>query len=104
MSRGPDATTLFERALSAGARGAGCPVAIVASTSVRWASATFTGARHGVTIDAPASDALAQWLAALPEAEFCLPGHLVADLVIVGSETDAGVCRATIEALTVEER
>ena len=62
MSRGPDAATLLERALLAAADSAGCPVAIVASDWTRWASATFTGARHSLTLTAPASPRLDCWL------------------------------------------
>ncbi len=64
MSRGPDAATLLERALLVAADAAGCPVAVVASDWTRWASATFTGARHSLTLTAAASPgSIAGWWA-----------------------------------------
>lgn len=65
MSRGPDAATLLERALLTAADSAGCPVAVVTSDWTRWASATFTGARHSLTLTAAASPRLDRWLVGL---------------------------------------
>lgn len=104
MSRGPDAGILLERALLASAAAAGCPVVITKSSSTRWASATFTGARHRLTLTASASPALDAWLASLPEAEFALGEHLVADAVIEGTRRDGTVLTAVVEVLTVETR
>lgn len=101
-TRGPDVGTLLVRALYRASAHAGCPLEIVASDRVRWASATFAGARHATTWTALPSAALDAWLAALPEAEFELRGHLVADLAVQAvSRTAAGVV-LEIEALTVE--
>ena len=69
----------------------------------RWASATFVGARHSVTLSGPPGDAMLRWLSALPEAEFALRGHLVADLVVVRRVHDDCHFIAEIEVLTVEE-
>ncbi|WP_164497932.1 hypothetical protein [Sphingosinithalassobacter portus] len=104
MSRGPDVATMLERALAAQARNAGCPVTIVESDWTRWASATFTGARHNIVLSAPPSPALDTWLAALPEAEFALRGHLVADALVATCRRSQDGVTATIEALTVEDR
>ncbi|WP_431469828.1 hypothetical protein [Sphingosinithalassobacter sp. LHW66-3] len=104
MSRGPDAATLLERALLASAVTANCPVRVCESDWTRWASATFTGARHMLKLAATPGDALSRWLAALPEAEFALRGHLLADLTIerlVRNDEEAFVF---LEVLTVEER
>ena len=57
MSRGPDPGTALVRALEANARRAGCPVRMTASDWTRWASATFTGARHDLTLEAGESGA-----------------------------------------------
>ena len=103
MSRGPDAETMLRRALEASAEAAGCPVVLVESDWTRWASATFTGARHLLALAAPPSGALDAWIAGLPDAELRLRGHLVADLAV------EHVCRAgdrvtvSLEVLTVEE-
>lgn len=104
MSRGPDASTQFERALLASAIAAGCPVAIAEADLTRWASATFTGARHMLTLTGAASPALTRWTDALPEAEFALRGHLVADLNVEAVRRDGADLRIMLEVLTVEER
>lgn len=104
MSRGPDAATLVERALVAGAEAAGCAVTIPRSDVERWASATFVGARHALTLTGTHSVALGAWLAALPEAEFSLRGHLVADLQVTKVSRDGDTVAALLEVLTVEDR
>jgi hypothetical protein len=104
MSRGPDAATALERALVAAADAAGCPVRIATSDWTRWASATFTGARHSVTLTAAAGPALDRWLVGLSEAEFDLRHYLVADLAVTRMTREGNVVRVAIEALTVEER
>lgn len=104
MSRGPGVATLLERALLAGAEGAGCPVTVVEADLTRWASVTFSGARHMLTLAAPPSPALSRWIAALPEAEFRLRGHLVADLSVEAVRREGDTVRVMLEILTVEER
>jgi hypothetical protein len=104
MSRGPDVTTLLERALLASADAAGCPLRLVTSEMTRWASATFAGARHMLSVTSRASSALDAWLAALPETEFALRDHLVADLVVQSVKQEAGEAVIALEILTVEER
>ncbi len=99
MSRGPDAATLLERRLRIAAEAAGVTIAIPQSDWTRWASATFVGARHRLTL---ASDdpGFGDWLATLPEAELPLRGHLVADVVVLRATGAV----AEVEVLTVEER
>ncbi|HVJ03005.1 MAG TPA: hypothetical protein VM662_12540 [Sphingomonas sp.] len=104
MSRGPDAATLLGRALVAASERAGCPVSLAEADWTRWASATFAGARHSVVLVGTQSPALDAWLAALPEAEFALRGHLVADLKLVRVRHAGAARTVEIEALTVEER
>lgn len=104
MSRGPDAATLLARALAASAGAAGCPVTIAAVDWSRWASATFTGARHLLRLSAPPSPALIAWIAALPEAEFSLRGHLVADLSVAAVRQSGEEIGIELEVLTVEDR
>ncbi|RYY29006.1 MAG: hypothetical protein EOP62_01445 [Sphingomonadales bacterium] len=104
MSRGPDAATLLERALLAGADAAGCAVTLPKWEVQRWASATFVGAQHALTLVGTRSPQLDAWLAALPEAEFALRGHLVADLKVMHVSRDGDTVSASIEILTVEER
>lgn len=99
MSRGPDAATQLARALER----AGPGVIVVTSTATTWASVTFSGARHRLTLDARATPGLDRWLAGLPEAEFALRGHLVADLAVTGIEFSDGRAAVTLEVLTVED-
>lgn len=74
----------------------------------QWASATFSGMRHAMRVRFSGSEGVAQgeWLAAiLPEHEFRIRGHLVADLTIAQvHRRDEGepAMTLTIEALTVE--
>lgn len=102
MSRGPDAGTLVRRAIERDARHAGCAVTLSLDESMRWASATFVGARHRLSLDSPDDAAFAHWLAGLPEADLPIRGHLVADLAIVSVTRAAGRATADVEALTVE--
>ncbi|HWK36525.1 hypothetical protein [Sphingomonas sp.] len=104
MSRGPDAATLLERALIADAARAGVAIHITACDSTRWASATFSGARHVLTLVLDGGDAGRAWLAALPETDLPMRGHLVADLAVIRRTATCDRTDATIEALTVEER
>jgi hypothetical protein len=104
MSRGPDAAAQLDRALVAAAAAAGCPIAVATSDWTRWASATFTGARHSLTLTASASPMLDAWLVGLGEHEFALRGYLVADIHVRRMARTEGVVTVVIEALTVEER
>lgn len=104
MSRGPDAATLLARALLAHAAQARCAIILETCDSTRWSSATFAGARHRVSLTAPARPALDAWLAALPEADLPMRGHLVADLAVHTGAVSGDTASVTIEALTVEER
>ena len=101
MAREADSTTLLMRAIDADARRAGCAVTLSRAETTRWSSATFTGARHALAIEAPDSPTLEAWLDALPEADLPLRAQLVADLVVTGVTREAGMARVAIEALTV---
>lgn len=104
MSRGPDAATQLERALIESAVASGCALTLRKSEMKRWASATFTGARHLITLAGDASSALDGWIAALPDAEFALRHHLVADMVVQSVTREGADVTITLEVLTVEER
>lgn len=103
MSHRLDAGTQLERALVRSAEAEGIAMLILATDWTRWASATFTGARHRMTIAALPCPALDRWLAALPEAEFGLRGHLVADLAVAGERHVGMRIEVELEALTVED-
>jgi len=99
MSRGPDVATQLARAIEA----SGPAVTVARHEASGWASATFSGARHRVTIAARATPGLDRWLAVLPESEFALRGHLVADVTVASVEKSEGRARVVLEALTVED-
>lgn len=104
MSRGPDAATLLERRLLLVAQAGGQDLIVGDVQSVPWASATFNGARHRLTVQATASPGLDAWLQSLSEAELPLRGHLVADLALLSAAAEGDRLRVEIEVLTVEDR
>jgi len=100
-----DAHRMLLRALGERAR-CGGEAEILAANSEAWASATFRGARHRLTLQLGGNDAgdrAAKLAEELDAIEFQLPGHLVADITLTSRrETAAGVAME-IEALTVED-
>ena len=75
-----------------------------------WASVTFSGARHELTLRLDgegAEDAATAFLEGLDAAEFSLRGHILADIALVSEErTRSGEVpqvRLKLEALTVED-
>lgn len=103
MSRWPDPGTQLERALVRSAAEAGVILSPTVATATPWASVTFTGARHRLTMVATRSSALDAWLAGTSEAELHLRGHLVADLIVAGTTDATDSVKVTLEALTVED-
>ena len=74
------------------------------SHSERWASATFTGARHRFRFSAASggeAGGLDRISRELGEADFTLPDHIVADIALVRRRDGADF---DVEALTVEAR
>lgn len=74
--------------------------------STDWQSLTFTGERHhfGLRVPGPASATISERMCAgLEDAEFSIPGVLVADIATVGAPrlTPDGATELIIEALTV---
>ena len=67
-----------------------------------WASATFTGSRHGVKLAFTGPEGIAaadRFIAALPEYEFAIPNRIVADAAIVAVKEEAlPVPRVEVEA------
>lgn len=101
----PDAHSGLLRALAARTGDGERPV-LRETHAESWASATFTGARHSVTlaIPGPSARARANRLAdGLDAIEFTLPGHLVADIAVTHRIDSAEDSILTIEALTVED-
>ena len=73
-----------------------------------WQSLTFVGERHQISlrIAGPHSNIVAQRLTnGLDEADFVIPGQIVADIILVNGPEEAGdgSTRLSFEALTVAE-
>ena len=76
--------------------------------SVDWRSLTFTGERHQIAFRVTGRDSAEvaeRMCAGLEEAEFSIPGLIVADIATLGSARRApdGATELMIEALTVSE-
>ena len=101
-----EAGTELRRALRHYFEGLGAPVAFESATSRPWASITFAGEQHRLSLCLPgpgAQAAVDAFLDGLAEREFALRGHVLADIAGVESRRDAdGQVRVTLEALTVE--
>lgn len=76
--------------------------------TVGWQSLTFVGERHLLGLRVPGPDAMAlvaRFIDGIEEAEFSIPGQILADIAVVGTpvrELDGSINLA-IEALTVAE-
>ena len=76
--------------------------------SCDWQSLTFTGERHHFTLritGRDSGDAAGRMCAGLEDAEFSIPGVLVADIGLIGTPVRSpdGATELIIEALTVSE-
>jgi len=76
--------------------------------SVEWQSLTFVGERHLIAfrLVGPAGDSALELLTTgLEDAEFAIPGHIVADIALTGPprRDDEGAIIVELEALTVAE-
>ena len=76
--------------------------------SVDWNSLTFSGERHLIDLRIPgpgAAQVADRLLGGLDEAEFAIPGQIVADIAVTGSpvRSSDGSLSVKIEALTVAE-
>ena len=99
--RGPDAGTLLIRALRGHAATAGLTMHVESIACTPWACATFVGTLHRLTIAAVAVPGLRDWIGGLPDAEFAMRRHIVADLVVDHVETIGEREHVTIAVLTL---
>lgn len=79
---------------------------ILSSSSRSWSSATFSGARHKAVLKISGGDAqqrAEQFAAKLPEAEFRVPGHIVADALVQARIWERGNATMELALLTVED-
>lgn len=81
---------------------AGGKAELVRHSERAWASVTFSGSRHTVILAFTGEEAVAageELIAALPDHEFSLPRHIVADAAIVRVDHQALPCpRLELEA------
>ncbi|RMB52383.1 hypothetical protein C8J44_3415 [Sphingomonas sp. PP-CE-3A-406] len=99
--RGPDAGTLLIRVLRGHAAAAGLTMHVESIACMPWASATFVGTLHRLTIAAMPVPGLRDWIDGLPEAAFAMRGHIVADLVVDRIESLGDREHVTIAVLTL---
>jgi len=96
------------RALTERAHVARDRILLTDAESVDWRSLTFTGERHVIQLRIPGPDSksiMERMCAGLEDAEFSIPGVIVADITVSGAPVHAldGSISLTIEALTVAE-
>lgn len=94
-------TANAHRALTGALLQLATPAEMHSSRERPWASVTFTGARHWFALSVGPARVEAV-TALLPDHEFDLHGHLVADIVVTGTRPDGDRILLDIEALTVE--
>lgn len=71
-----------------------------------WASATFAGVRHEISIRLTgdtAEDEAAAFQTNLGERDFALRGHILADIALISRQSDGDGIRLQLEALTLED-
>lgn len=96
------------RALLGRARAGRDRILLTELRSADWQSLTLTGERHEISLrirPPDAEDLVRRLIDGLEEAEFAIPGQIVADIAMAG-ETERspdGSIALTIEALTVSE-
>ena len=83
-------------------------ILLTEANSVDWRSLTFTGERHQLSLRVSGSDSLAiaeRMCSGLEEAEFSLPGVLVADIEVARKPRRAldGTTEFIVEALTLAQ-
>jgi len=110
MTRIPmsSAASALLRALVARAQVSRDRILLTDAQSIDWRSLTFTGERHLIDLRVPGRDArsiVERMCSNLEDAEFNIPGVIVADIGLVGTPAAAadGSVAITVEALTVSD-
>ena len=97
----------LKRALRAYFVSLGAAATFESVTSRPWASITFAGERHRLSLSLPgpgAQAAVDAFLDGLEDRDFGLRGQILADIEATGIRRDAdGQIRLSLEALTVED-
>lgn len=83
-------------------------ILLIELESADWQSLTLTGERHEISLRVPPPDAetvVRRMIDGLEDAEFAIPGQIVADIAVAGEIKRGadGSVALTIEALTVSE-
>ena len=95
------------RIISAWAAATGHRILLTDVRSVDWQALTFSGERHRITLvlEGPSPEVAARELVTfLPEAEFFVAGHIVADIAAtLGGQDETSSVSVAIEALTIVE-
>lgn len=107
MALSPAAFGLL-RALAAKAELPRDRILLSAWRSVDWQSLTFVGERHHISLrvsGADSAEAVRRLVHRLDDAEFDIPGQIVADITVVGGPDHAsdGATTLNLEALTIAE-
>jgi hypothetical protein len=80
-------------------------ILLIDTKSTEWQSLTFTGERHSLTIRIAGPDPAGlstRLVHGLADAEFAIPGHIVADISAASvADDEDGSILVTIEALTI---
>jgi hypothetical protein len=102
------AASALVRALMARSGTAHDRIFLTDSQSVDWRSLTFNGERHVIELRIPgphSSEVVERMCAGLDDAEFRIPGAIVADIAVAGTPTRSadGSISITIEALTIAD-
>lgn len=92
---GRDPTGQLLRALARSAAAAGCTVELRRESLTPWASATFNGGVHCVSV---AGKGLEHWLADLPATELPLCGYFVASCDVSATASGAMLTLLVLEA------
>ena len=105
IAMSPAASALL-RALIGRARVSRDRILLTELQSVDWRSLTFTGERHQIHLRVPgprSREVVERMCLGLEDAEFCIPGHFVADIAVLGMPTRTldGSTTLSIEALTI---
>lgn len=100
--RARDPSAPVVRALLADAAAAGCRARAVSTQAKDWSSATFTGARHRITLSAPGGPALSHWLARLSARRIALPRALIGELTVDSVDAAGAARTVALSVLTIE--
>jgi len=75
---------------------------LVSARQAPWASVTYSGVKLSMEVRSAEADAVDRLLLDLPEMEWRLPGHLMADVAGMAAADEAGTTCLRIEALVLE--